>query len=699
MQGISRHIRSFLTDRRGNIIVPAAFALPVLFGVGGLVVEYGNGLVDDARNQRVADLASYAGAIAYSGTKSEERMVAAARHVAMLNGIAPEDVAVALEDSPETSESHAVQVDISTQQDLFLSKLLNSRTELNVHAGAMAEVADSGAGKGTPGCIVALSPTQSGVTLSGGTAINAAECTVSSNNTVTVPCGTFIRTVGLNYNSTAAPSQPCNGITDPKGGAAKITKQETPDPLAGHEAIAAAFGRIGGFSSVASMTVPSAPAALSGLPIEFAWNENTTKSQATALGCSASKSGSTWTFTCPAGKAQVNISSLTIGGGINLDFAVNGPATTTYNITNKVELQWATTRFGKGTFNFADAVITQGTTTFGDGTFNFGKQLTLNGTNTLGSGTFNFTKGITTGGGSNSTFGSGTFRFGQSDNGCNGGARYSLCHLGTTLTFGGPSTFELYAGFYNGGGATLTFGAGTANSFKLGPSSNGNAIDLGGGSKTYMANAGTFQIKGNVNGGGGGSCFVVSAASEHDIDGNFIASGAVLLGSGTYTVNGYFSLGQSGGGSVNCQGQTISVKAVDVSLIISGKNASNSGSCNGYSFCIAAGYSGVQLTAPNSGPLAKLAVAGPRDPARASGATLAEGGSGARISGAFYFPNGPIIMSGGSSILGTENSADACLQLIGSRITLSGGTAIGSECIGGVEADPDDAAGKIVLIR
>lgn len=697
MLNFSRRIGAFRKDRGGNIVISAALALPILLGVGGLVLEYGGGLLDDARNQRVADLASFAGALAYAETKSESRMTAAAVNVAVLNGVAAEDVVATLQNSPKNASAKAVSVTILTDRELFLTRLINPRDTLNVHAAAISEV---GGGQGTPGCVLALSPTQSGVTLSGGTELRAQTCTVSSNNTVTVPCGTYIYTIGLNYNSTASPTQPCGGIKDKDGNPAIIAKQATPDPLAGHAGIADAFARFANFSGIANVGAPAAPAAVTGGDIDFGWSQSKTQSQAIALGCTAAwttNTGSKWTFTCPASKAEVNIDKMTIGGGINVDFAIDDPtkppSTTTFNFKTLVTTA-AITTFGSGTYNFAGGLTTAGTTTFGNGTFNFGKLLSANGTSTFGNGTFNFSNGLVTGGGSIVTFGAGTFRFGLNSTKCG----YSICHTGTMLTFGGPSTFEMSAGFNNGGGSTLILGAGTTNSFRIGAGSSGNAINLGGGSRTYMADASLFQVKGHVNGGGGGSCFFVSAAPDHDIGGNFIASGAVLLGAGVYSIDGYFSLGQDGGGSVTCNGQTISVKGVDVSLIISGKTTSNSGSCSGYAFCIAAGYSGVTLTAPTTGPLAKLAVAGPQLTARTGGATLSEGGSAATIAGAFYFPNGPIVMNGGASLQDANSDPNKCLQLIGSRITLNGGTSATSECIAAVGAE-GDGSDRVTLVR
>lgn len=680
--GLSRSFRSFRNDRRGNILVATALSLPVLLGVGGLVIEYGSGLVEEGRNQRVADLSAYAGALAYSETNSEARMRSAAISVAQLNGVPAASVQATLENSPKTTGSKAVHVEIRTQRDLFLSKILNPRTELEIYAAAMTEVGSPS----TAGCILALDGTQSGITLSGAAKIEANTCTVSSNNTISVPCGTRIWSVGVNYNSSTAPYQPCNDIKGPGGSQDPvITRQETPDPLADNTAIADAYARIGSeFSRLAMMSGMPAPKSSPGSDINFVspWQDaSTTITQATNLGCTASRNGDRWVFACPAG-AKVNIRQLTISNGAKIDFAINGHVSTEYDITN-LTTEW----------------IQAGDVRFGPGTYTFRGEITIRGTVSFENGTFNFLKGLINLGGSNVSFGAGTFRFGQNDSGCNG-ARYSICNTGTTMTFGGPSTFELAAGFYNGGGATLTFGSGTTNSFKIGPSSNGNAIELGGGSKTIMADAtgsgNVFQVRGHVNGGGGGSCFIISAAANHDIDGNFIASGAVLMGAGVYTIDGYFVLGQSGGGSATCNGQTFSVRAIDVTLIISGKNVSNSGACNGFVFCIASGYSGVELTAPTTGPLAKVAVVGPQLASRTAGATFSQGGSNARISGAFYFPNGPLIMDGGASAMGSATNPDMCLQLIGSRITLSGGTAVGSEC---VPATGAAGGGKITLIR
>nr|WP_279626524.1 MULTISPECIES: TadE/TadG family type IV pilus assembly protein [Mesorhizobium] len=686
--------RRFLRSRDGNVLIISALVMPVLIGMAALVTEYGAGLVERADNQRVADLSAYAGALAYNVNKSTDQMTATAVSVAVLNGVPAANVQVGLVASPKTTGVNAVSVSINTYRTLFLARVLNDRQQLQIYANSVAEV---GAQAQTPGCMLALDGTQTGVTLSGGASISAPKCTVSSNNTVTVPCGTSISAIGVNYNSAAAPSQPCNGITGPGGAAAVITKKSTPDPLAGNAAVAAAVARFAAVAALSTTVAPTAPSTPNGNNIDFGWNTGPTQGQANALGCTASwaSSSSTWTLDC-GNKTTVNLGTVTIGGGINLNFATSGAATTVYNFAGDLTTS-ATTNFGPGTYNFAKTLTTAGTTTFGAGTYNFGKQVTTTGTTTFGAGTFKFAKGLTTGYGT-TTFGAGTFKIGMSDTACSGSGQVSICN-NATLTFGGPSIFELPGGYTNTSGS-LTFGSGTTNSYKIGPGSNGDAITLGGGSQTIMADAtgasSVFQVVGNVNGGGGGSCFVVPAAAQHDIEGNFIGSGAILLGAGVYTVDGYFALGGNGGGSANCNGSTISVSGANVTLVLSGKAKSSSGSCNGYVFCVAAGYSNIVLTAPQSGATAKLAVIGPTGSSNTGGATFAEGGANAQISGAFYFPYGPIIMNGGSSVLGSKTDTTKCLQMIGSRITLSGGTAAGSECIA---ASSTSASSKVSLVQ
>lgn len=619
--------RSLGRDRSGSVVILFAIALPLICGIAALVVEYGNGLAIKARYQRVADIASFAGALAYNGTGSTTAMTSAALRIAALNGVASSGVTASLVASPANASDKAVLVSVAGTDPLFLAPLLGAASSLQISASAYTQL-----NAGVASCILALSSSQSGVTLSGGTSVTATSCAVASNSTVTVPCGTTITAKTVSYNSAAAPSQPCSGIS------ASIVQAASTDPVAGTTGLTTATARL---ATVAAQTAPTAPVVGSGTAVSFGYSAS---SMSIGNGCTATTAtaySGKWTVTCPAG-GTYTFGAITTAA--SLTFATSGTAATTYNFSGTV---------------------------------------TLSGTNTFGPGIYNFAKGLITTGGSSTTFAAGsTFTIGQGSSYCSNGY-YSICNT-STLTFAGPSTFLLAAGIQNTGGSTLNLGYGsgiTANSFRIGPSTSGDAINLGGGSTTYMGDAtasgSLFQLNGNLNDAGGGSCLIISAASQHDIEGNFIASGAVVMGAGVYTIDGYMALGSAGGGGASCGGSTVSVTGQGVTTVLSGKATPTSGSCSGLVFCVAAGYSNVLMTAPTSGTYANLAVIGPTSAAVTAGAGFIQGGSNGQITGVFYFPNGPLTMSGGAGVSG----GSSCLQLIASNITLSGGAVLGSACI------------------
>ncbi len=629
-------MRAFWRSRKASVAMVFALTLPVVLGIAALVAEYGNGLVIEANNQRVADMAAYAGALAYSKTNSTADMQSAATKVGQLNGLSS-GVTATLVTSPKTPSSQAVQATVSTPYTLLLSRVLRNVNILQVSASAYTEFG------GKSSCILALDGSLTGVVLTGGTRITASDCAVNSNAAVSVPCGTYITAAVVSYGSTL--SQPCTGIT-----ASSISNTTTADPFIGNAGVATATGRI---ATVLAQTAPAAPTVTSGLNIDFNYKKNAAAlNNPVPAGCTATTSSEysgKWTITCA-------------NGG-------------TYNfgaITSYAEFYFNTAGDGTSTYNFSGLV-------------------TLKGLNSFGPGTYNFAGGILGDGGSTSTFAAGTYNFGQSGSNCSSG-RYSICNT-ATMTFNGPSTFTLSAGMRNTGGATLTLGSGTTNSFRVGPASNGDAMTMDGGAKTTLADAtgvsSVFRLNGNLNGGGGGSCTTISAAAQHDIQGNFAVTGGIILGSGVYTVDGYMAVGASGGGNVTCNSVSVGVLASNVTIVISGKVLPASGNCIGLAFCVGAGYSTYVLTAPGSGDLANLALIGPQSSANTAGATFMQGATGAQITGAFYFPNGPLAMSGGAGL----SDGGGCLQLVASKITLTGGTTLASACIAG------SGGGKVTLVQ
>jgi hypothetical protein len=632
-----------LRCRRASVAVVAAIVLPVLVGMVALVADFGHALVSNAEDQRVADIAAYAGGLAYVATGSTAAMGAAAKNAAALNGILGANVTASLATSPRSSSKQAVSVTVQTTETLHLATFLNTSNTFAVSATAYAELESQ-----VSGCVIALKTGGTGVTLSGGASISAPSCSVASNNTVTVPCGTSITAKAVAYDSAAAPSQGCSGIS-----ASSITQALTADPLAGNAQVSAATARM---SAVAAMTSPAAPATTSGGGnIEFGYTQSSTASQALADGCSATMSGSTWTINCNIASAY-NFGTIIVDGGITVVF---------------------NTRAGS-TYNFNGAI-----TNTGGGT-----------TLTFGAGTFNVVQGITNSG--TLTFGAGSFNVGSATSACSGAGKYSVCNT-SKLTFGGPSSFVLAAGFYNSGGSTLTIGSGSTNSFNIGASSDGNSLTMGGGATTVFADAtgsgNVFQFAGNLNvTSGGGSCLTISSAAQHDINGYVAGAGGMILGGGIYTVSGYVALGASGGGDVTCGGNSVGVSGTGVTFVTGGASTpAASSSCSNTAFCLASGYNHVTLTAPTSGAAAYLLVIGPSSSSNTLGATFTDGASATSLSGAFYFPYGPLSLGGGASV---GNGSGQCLELVGSQITLSGGSATASTCIASTSA-----ASSVALVQ
>jgi Flp pilus assembly protein TadG len=638
-------------DRRGNISILAALILPATIGVAGLALEYGDGLLVKARMQHIADVAAYGGALAYSTTSSTPSLNAAVARLATLNGIASAAATPSLVNSPNGSGNQAVLVTVTGTVPLALSKVLQTASQISPASSAYVELKSSGTA-----CVVALKAGGTGVALSGGSALSAPGCAVASNASVVV--SSSMTTPVVIYNSSSAPTDDTKTHIHPPTGtpAVTYTKKATADPLSTNTGVTGATAHLG---TVALLTSPSAPNPTTAANIDFAYSPSTL----TQGGCTGTFSGSTWTVTC-IGSGPFNFGKLTLHGGIIVNFSTGGSASATYNFSDNID-------------GSSGALL------------NFGP------------GTYNIKGGIIVGGGMTMSFGAGTFNIGRLSSNCNGTAGYSICNSGTLLTLGGPSTFVLAGGIYNGGGSILTLGTSTSgntspttNSFNIGKANDGNSLFMGGGAKTTFADASAtgdlFRMAGNLNvASGGGSCLVLSAAANHDINGNFSTAGGTYLGSGQYTVNGYVGLGTNGGGDVSCTvngtSQTLGMYGIGVTFVAGGAQTVTCDSLAS-AFCIAAGYGHVTLTAPTaSSPLgsstAGLAVIGPQSSGNTAAAVFASGATNTQISGAFYFPYGQVDLSGAALLRDTVDTG-ACLELIGSQVTVKAGGATASTCTG-----------------
>ncbi len=606
-------LRRFSSDTQGTIAILTALSFLAVIGCSGLALEFGYGLLKRVESQRIADIAAIGGALVYNSTGSATTTNSAIGNIVALNGLSSSAATSSVGNSPSGDGNQAVQVTVTTSDPLLLAKAVTTSGTLSVSATAYAEIKSD-----APGCVIALSGSGTGVSLTGGATLSASGCAVASNTTVTAhACTNTITTPVVDYNTTA-PTPSC-ALVPPSGtSSVRQSKASTADPLAGNSEVTGATSRISSVSSITSPTVPSGG------------NSVTFKSSAITgslpAGCTTLSTKSPWAVTC----GSANFGAISISGG---------------------------------------AVLTL--------------------TTTSSSAVLNVSGGITMGGGTTATFGAGTYNVGTTS--CSGTSGYSICNTGTSLTFNGPSTFVLTGGIYNGGGATLALGSGSTNSYNIGKASDGNSITVGTSKIMTLADAsGTgdiFQAAGNIT-SGGGSCLVIPAAAEHDINGSINAAGGIVLGSGIYTVNGYVALGNSGGGNVsNCptSGTTTGLTGLEVTLVISGTTTVSCGTLAS-AFCLGAGFSTINLTAPTSSSTlgsstAGLAVIGPQSSSNTAAASFTTGATNTRLSGAFYFPNGAVSMSGAATLHDTVDTG-ACLMLVASQVTLANGSAAGSTCAG-----------------
>ncbi len=648
----SRRPFRWLRGRRASVTVLAAVIFPALVGMAGLATQYGNALLTKVKAQRIADAAAYGAAWAYNPANASDAntsaMNAAANRIALLNGITTSDMRVSIGNSPSGDGNQAIRATVTMGVAIDLTKLINGRSELNVTANSYVELKND-----TLACIIAVKSGGTGVTLSGAGKITANACGVASAATTTspaaivVPNGTTVTTPQVTTPQALTTAQQAN-IQPPAGtGAVTYKVRAVTDPLVGNSEVTTAVSRL---STVAALTNPSMPppAQPSGTNPSFGYQAAGTYAIGSCSGTTGAWNG-IWVVTC-SGAGPFNFSQLNLSGA---SFTFNNSTSATYNIAGQVNTNSATV-----TFNAA--------------------------------GTYNLLGGLMVGGGSTTSFTSAsTFEIGPNSS-CNGG-NYSICNTGTRLSFVGPSTFMLSNGLYNGGGETMVLGSGSiSNSYQIGKSSDGYAINMGGGSFVTLNDAtgagDVFTANGNI-GNGGGSCLTLPAATQHDINGSIILGGGATLGGGIYTIYNYLALGNNGGGAVPCGDSFIGMKASGVSLIIGGNATVSCGSS--VAFCITAGYSNVTLTAPSIGSTANLAVVGPTVSSNTAGATLTAGATGASITGAFYFPYGTFTMGGGASVGG-----GGCLELIAAQIAITAGTAVGTTCVGLV-ANPQ----KIVLVQ
>jgi hypothetical protein len=599
-------LRKLFGDDRGAISILSAVVIVGVIGFSALALEYGNGLLQQVEDQRIADLAAYSGALVYNSTGSNSSTSSAVNNMASLNGVTSTTANAKIGSSPTGDGNQAVQVTVQSSAPLLLGRVLTTNTSIPVSATAYVEI-----NANAPGCIIALGSSTSstnGIVLSGTGSLTADNCQIESNSVICPDPpksnpSDVITTKYLSYDSGANPTTSNCTVSPPSGTASvHVSKASASDPLAGNSEVSGAVSRI---STVASIT---SPVVSGGTAVTFGSSGITS---GLPTGCMDTYASSTHSVAC-TGQTSYTFGAITVSGGITVNFT-NG-----------------------GTYYFASTTAACGK------------------------------KGPT----------------GE-----------SICNSGTALTIAGPSTFVLAGGIYNGGGASMALGSGsTSNSYDIGADSAGDSINVGTSQIMTFGDAtgsgDVFETAGTIT-SGGGSCLALPAAAEHDINGDISSGGGMVLGSGIYTVNGYINFAGGGGDVSNCPtaGTTTGLTGLGVTLVVSGASTTT---CNSLAsaFCLGSGFDTVKLTAPTSTSTlgtstAGLAVIGPQSSSAnpTAAASFSNGASNTQVSGAFYFPNGQIYMSGSATLQDTVDSS-ACLELIGTQVTATAGTAVGSTCVG-----------------
>lgn len=347
-------------NTRGAVAIIGALSLTSMVGMGAVAVEATRGYSAKVSNQRIADAAALAGALAYNVNNNSTQMTATAKAVVAAQGLNANTANVQL---VTEGSKQLVQVTITTVVPLVLGKVLTGDLSYDVASVGMATATTLSA---SPPCIAAIngSPTNS-ITMNGGTILRAPGCAVNSAAGVSVIEGAEIKTA----------SQVNSGKAITIAGGAKIITEPTPDNKVQNKANAAsdwmkdspALKEI--LCQVNKLTLVSdadyadgntncvsllvAPAAVPGSAQNLSLNYSPSGQLATYF------NGSNNSYTIPASYITSafgnNIKNLTIQGGLTVTF--QGPLT--LNVAS-IAMNGTALHFGSGNVSIGSMSINGG---------------------------------------------------------------------------------------------------------------------------------------------------------------------------------------------------------------------------------------------------------------------------------------------------------------------------------------------------
>uniref|UniRef100_UPI003B3BCFDD pilus assembly protein TadG-related protein n=1 Tax=Sphingomonas sp. TaxID=28214 RepID=UPI003B3BCFDD len=257
-------------SERGSIMVMGAMALVAAIGMSGLAVEVGNAYSVKVQHQRVADVAALAAALAYLTAPTAGTLDAAAKDVALANGLARATTTAVL--SPDKSK---VTVTVLGAVPLVLTRVLGSGVSLPIRNEAVASLVAADTGGGA--CFLALKGSvANGIVQSGGVTIEATDCGVATNagvalessSTVIQNASEVLIGKSLSGQKSWIRNTKPENIKDGRGTPAA-------DPYANDAKLQQAFAALGSFTQPASPTAPpavSSPPSCSGPPVTLRYN-------------------------------------------------------------------------------------------------------------------------------------------------------------------------------------------------------------------------------------------------------------------------------------------------------------------------------------------------------------------------------------------------------------------------------------------
>jgi len=178
---LNRAVARARRDRRGNVTIIFAFAVPLVIGAGGLAVETGFDYVSQSRLQSAADAAAYAGGIERVAASPSDVIRTAATTQAIANGWTASGGTLTVNtpptSGPNAGAANAVEVQLTQTAPRFFTAFF-SNAPVNLRARSVASTITAG-----NACVLALSGTApKAIQIQGNSTLTLTACDVMSDS-------------------------------------------------------------------------------------------------------------------------------------------------------------------------------------------------------------------------------------------------------------------------------------------------------------------------------------------------------------------------------------------------------------------------------------------------------------------------------------------------------------------------------------